>query len=795
MTILSLQKTVTPNPDRIYMRSHAVALLVIIMAFALLGQSRQGNPLYKNPMAPIQTRVDDLLSRMTLEEKVAQMQCIRLEFDMERLMKEGKGDSLFGPSDVVNGMGQYSVPSFSAGKNRHPGEHANLTNAIQRYFIERSRLGIPIMFHEEALHGFNAIEATNYPTPLALAGTWDPGLVRKVFTQAALEARTRGTHEVLAPVIDLGREPRWGRTEETYGEDPYLVSRMGVAAVQGFQGSTLPLIDGHHVAATLKHFAAHGSPEAGRNTAPGVADERTFLDVLLRPFKAAVQEAGVKCVMPSYNEYNGVPSHANRALLTGMLRDEWGFKGAVVSDWFAIPGIVSHGLAANDTDATILALKAGVDMDLPTIASYRFLTGLVRAGKIDPSLVDRSVRRLLQLKFELGLFDHPYADPDEAERYAGCSEHRATAQEAAEKAVTLLKNDGNLLPLDLKALRKIAVIGPNADRPENGNYANEPKHIVTVLEAMRERCKGKAEVLFSQGVRLLRNNGTSDTVRLEDPDTNAIRIQEAVRVAQQSDLVILCLGAQKEMQREAWADYHRGDNASLELRSSQNDLVRAIRLTGKPVVVLLFSGTPLAFEEIDRTIPSILECWYLGQEAGTAVANVLFGNVNPGGKLPITLAASEGQLPVYYNHKPSRMRNYIFDRSEPLYPFGYGLSYTSFVIDSVWMERTVIRKNESVKVFARVRNTGNRKGDEVVQMYVHDVVASVTRPVKELQDFRRVTIDAGGTTTVQMEITPDKLSFHDITMRYGVEPGDVEVMIGTSSRDTDLKKLVLRVAE
>jgi beta-glucosidase len=777
------------------MRFSTIARTLLIAAVPCAALCQQDTPLYTRPNAPVQKRVDDLLARMTLDEKVAQMQCLNLQYDIERLIDEGKGDSLFGPGDVRNGMGQYSVPSFSAGKSRRPREHALLTNKIQRFFIEHGRLGIPVIFHEEALHGFSAIEATNYPTPLALASTWDPGCVQKVFTQTALEARTRGTGEVLAPVIDIARDPRWGRTEETYGEDPYLVSRMGVAAVRGFQGSTPPLIDGHHVAATLKHFAAHGSPEAGRNTAPGVSDERTFLDLLLKPFKAAVREGGVKCVMPSYNEYNGVPSHASRTLLTTILRDEWGFTGAVVSDWFAIPGIVSHGLAANDTDATVLALEAGVDIDLPAIASYRLLAGLARTGRVDSTLIDRSVRRLLQLKFELGLFDHPYVDPDEAERSAGCTEHRATAREAAEKAITLLKNEGNLLPLDLKAIKTIAVIGPNADRPESGNYAGEPKHIVTILEGMRERCRGKADILFSQGVRLLQENGTTDTVRLEDPAANAIRIREAVTVAGQSDVVILCLGAQKEMQREAWADFHRGDNASLELRSSQNELVRAIRQTGKPVVVLLFSGTPLAFEEIDRTVPAILECWYLGQEAGTAVASVLLGDVNPGGKLPLTLAASAGQLPVYYNHKPSRMRNDIFDRSEPLYPFGYGRSYTTFMIDSVWLERRVIPKNESVKVFARVSNTGARKGDEVVQMYLHDAVASVTRPVKELQDFRRVTIDAGDTTTVQMEITPDKLSFHDISMHEVVEAGDIEVMVGTSSRDADLQKLILKVTE
>lgn len=777
------------------MRLRFAVFVCFLAAQPLSGQSQHESPLYKDSHASINSRVDDLLARMTLEEKTAQMQCLYLTFDMEKLMAGGRGDSLFGAADVRNGMGQYSTPSSSAGKPRHPREHAQLTNAIQFHFIENGRLGIPLMFSEEALHGFNAVEATNYPTPLALASTWDPELVTSVFTQVAREARSRGTHEVLAPVVDLARDPRWGRSEETYGEDPYLVSRMGVAAVTGFQGATSPLIDRHHVAATLKHFAAHGSHEGGRNIAPGIVDERTLYDILLLPFTSAVKEANVKCIMPSYNEYNGIPSHANGPLLRGLLRLAWGFQGPVVSDWGGISSLVDHGVAANDGDAAALALNAGVDLDLPAIKCYRLLADLARKGRVDSALIDQSARRLLTLKFELGLFDHPYADPDEAERLAGCAEHRSTALKAAEEAIILLKNEGNILPLDPASLKTIAVIGPNADRPESGNYASDPKHIVTVLEATRQRCKGGSEVLFSQGVRLLKDNGTADTVRLEDPVENEKRIREAVAIAEKADVVVLCLGAQKEMQREAWADYHRGDNASLDLRSSQNELVRAIRSLGKPVVVLLFSGTPLAFEEIDNSVPAILECWYLGQEAGTAVANVLFGDVNPGGKLPITLPASAGQLPVFYNHKPTRSRSYIFDRTDPLYPFGYGMSYTTFVIDSVWLDRSAIRKNESVKVFAQVRNSGARKGDEVVQLYLHDVLASVTRPVKELRDFRRVSIAAGATATIQMEITPDKLSFHDINMKYGVEPGAIEVLIGTSSRDADLKKLLLNVTE
>ena len=778
------------------MKKLLTMILILILAIsASYAQNQAGTKLvYKDSTQPIEKRVEDLLGRMNLEEKVAQMTCMNLEFDMEKLINEGIGDSLLNMKTVKNGLGQYSVPSFSHSVSRRPREHAELTNKIQKFFIKNSRLGIPIMFHEESLHGFNGLEATNYPTPLALAGSFDPELVHQVFTEAAKEARTRGTHEVLAPVVDLGRDPRWGRTEETYGEDPYLASRMGVAAVTGFQGNPTDLASKYHVVATLKHFAGHGSHEGGRNIAPAVVDDRTLRDVLLKPFKACVMEGKVKGVMASYNEVNGVPSHANKWLLTDVLRNQWGFDGIVVSDWFGIPGLIgSHHVAKDEDGAAILALNAGVDVDLPAIQSYSHLARLVNEGRVDAKLVDRAVRRILKIKFELGLFDNPYVDPNEAERFAGCEEHRKTALKIAENSIVLLKNEGNLLPLDFKKYNKIAVIGPNASRADNGNYANEPKQLISPLQGIKEKVGDRIEILFSQGVKLLKDNGTTDTVRLEDPSANLIRIQKAVTVAEKSDVVLLFLGAQKEMQREGWADYHRGDNASLELRSLQNELVEAIQKTGKPIVVFLFSGTPLAFEHMNKTVPAILECWYLGQETGYAVANVLFGEVNPSAKLSISLPASAGQLPVFYNRKPSRFREYIFDESNPLYPFGYGLSYCPFRIVNVRLAKNVISKDESVKVFADVTNNGTMEGKEVVQLYINDLVSSVTRPVKELKDFMKINLKPGETKTVEMLITPDKLSFHNIDMEYGVEAGDFDIMIGNSSRDQDLQKITLTV--
>jgi beta-glucosidase len=772
-----------------------VIFSVIIIAGVVFAQTRNSKPIYKDPKQPINKRVEDLLSRMTLQEKVNQMMCLPLENPMEDLVK-GKGTKLFTTEDLKNGIGEYSLPSFSASINRKPCENAELCNAIQKLFIEKSRLGIPVIMHEEALHGFNAIQATDYPIPIAMACSFDPALVHKVFTEIANEASSRGTNEVLTPVLDLGREPRWGRTEETYGEDPYLVSRMGVAAITGLQGNTLPLIDRHHVAATMKHFAAHGSPEGGRNIAPPDVDERTLLDIMLKPFKAAVQDAGVKCVMASYNEIDGVPSHANKWLLTDLLRNQWGFKGIVVSDWYGIPGLINpQHIAKDEADAALLAVNAGVDVDLPTIQSYKNLTKLVEENKLDESLIDKSVRRILRLKFQLGLFDHPYVDPDYAVKIAGCESHRKTSQKMAEESMVLLKNENNLLPLDLKRYKTIAVIGPSADYTEIGNYANEPKQRITILKGLKDYVGNKAQILFSQGVKLTEENPytSSDTVRLVSEEINKKLIKNAVKVAKQSDIVILCLGENHLMQREAWADYHRGDNASLELRADQNELVKEIHNTGKPIVVLLFSGGPLCFNYINKIVPSIIECFYLGQETGYAVANVLLGKANPGGKLSISIPVHSDELPDFYDHKPSKFREYLFDPSHPLYHFGYGLSYTTFKISDVRLENQTINKSDSVKVFADVTNTGNVKGDEVLQMYIHQEVSSVTRPVEELKDFKRISLEPGETKTVQLLITPDKLSYYNINMHYDVEPGIFDVMVGNSSRKQDLTTVKLTI--
>ena len=758
------------------------------------GVPPQAPPDYRDASLPIAVRVADLLARMTLEEKVAQMECLLPGRDLDTLLAGGDTAS-YGPAGARLGFGALTGIGFAA--RGGPRAHAELANRIQRYFVERTRLGIPVLVTEEALHGLAAAGATNYPTPLALSSTWDVALVHQVFTEVGLEAGSQGTDLVLAPVLDLAQDPRWGRSEETYGEDPYLNARMGVAAITGLQGDGAPRIDRRHVAATTKHFAGHGAPEGGRNIGPPHLSEHELREFHLRPFEAAVREAQVTAVMPAYHELFGVPVHASPFLLTRILREEWGFEGIVVSDFFGIRYTLDTHRAARDTaDAARLAVQAGVDIDMPMLASYRELVGLVRAGRLDEALVDRAVRRILRVKFALGLFEHPYVDPAEAERLAASAEHVATARRVGREAITLLKNDGGLLPLDPARIRSIALIGPHADYAERGNYAGFPAPGatgVTPLAALRERLGSGARVLHAEGVRLLRPGGPRGPVALEDDSTNRRLIREAADSARQADVVVLLLGATARMMHEAWPG-NEGDNADLELRGLQNDLADSVMATGKPVIVLLFSGGPLSFAHLDRVAPAILYCWYLGQETGHAVADVLFGDVSPGGRLPVTIPRSTGQLPAYYNHAPSARRQaYILEDSSPLYPFGYGLSYTTFRIDSVRLERAVIAATDSVRVLANVTNTGRRPGDAVVQLYIRQDATIPTRPVKELKDFARVALAPGETRTVELLLTPAKLGHHDVRGRFAVDPGSFAVLVGSSSRDEDLAPVRLDV--
>ncbi|MGA3131174.1 MAG: glycoside hydrolase family 3 N-terminal domain-containing protein [Terracidiphilus sp.] len=759
-------------------------------------------PPYKNVSLPSSRRVKDLLARMTLQEKAAQMMCIWQKkpetlVDAEGNFDEKKAKEAFRDR---RGLGQVGRPS-DAGNGRNARQMAELTNAIQKFFLENSRLGIPVMFHEECLHGHAAIDGTSFPQPIALGATFNPQLVESIFTATGAEARLRGTHHALTPVVDVAREPRWGRVEETYGEDPFLVSRLGIAAVRGFQGDAT-FRDKRHVIATLKHFVGHGQPESGMNCAPANVSLRVLRETFLYTFREALREGGAISVMASYNEIDGVPSHANRWLLRDVLRKEWGFKGFVVSDYFSIwelgyrPDTHGHFVAKNKKEACALAVRAGVNIELPDPDCYLHLVELVRKGVLEEADLDELVAPMLFWKFEMGLFDDPYVDPAEAEGVVGCQNHRKLALTAAHESITLLKNENHLAPLDLKKVKTIAVIGPNAHRSLLGGYSGVPKHNVTVLDGIKEKVGEKVKVLYSEGCKItVGGSWNQDQVTPSDPEEDRNQIAEAVKVAEQADVIVVAIGGNEQTSREAWSLQHMGDRTSLDLIGRQEDLVKALMALGKPVIAFLFNGRPLSINYLSQNVPVIYECWYLGQETGHAVADVLFGDYNPGGKLPITVPRSVGHLPAFYNYKPSARRGYLFDDVSPLYAFGFGLSYTSFSIANPRLTKKKIRSDGLTRVLVDVTNTGVREGTEVVQLYIRDVVSSVTRPVKELKGFRKVRLQPRESITVSFDITPALLSFYDINMNYVVEPGDFELMVGNSSRDADLTKLTLQVTQ
>ena len=774
----------------------AQILLLLVPAGALCsGAPAQTVPPYRDPKLPVEQRVADLLSRMTLEEKVAQMESAwenrQFFSDPQALFVDDKGVFLPDRAAVLlkNGLGEISRP----GEGHGPRASAEYTNAIQKWMKENTRLGIPVLFHDECLHGHVAPKATSYPQAIALASTWDPGLIDEVFTATAAEVRAAGAHHCLAPVLDLARDPRWGRTEETYGEDPYLVSKIGLAAIHGFQG-TGPTIDKTHVMATAKHFAVHGQPEGGTNVAPGNYSERVVREYFLKPFEAAVTEGHIDTLMPSYNEVDGIPSHSNKHLLDSVLRHEWGFQGIVVSDYFGITELrtVHHIVGDNETAARY-ALDAGVDIELPFVAGYPSLPDQIKQGKVSEAAVDRAVARVLRLKFLAGLFEDPYVNPDYAEKIANSPEHQRLALKAAREAIILLKNQDNVLPLAKGKYKKIAVIGPNAAAVHLGGYSDNPGRGVSVLQGIKDKVGSSAEVLYAEGCKITESepDWNADKVVLGDPALNAKRIEEAAKIAEQADVVILALGGNEQTSREAWAATHPGDRDNLDLLGNQDDLVKAILATGKPTIVFLQHGRPNSVNYIAEHVPAILDGFYLGQEGGTAVADVLFGDVNPAGKLPITVPRSVGQLPDYYYQKPSAKREYLGASTLPLFPFGWGLSYSTFKYANVRTAPDTIGPLGRTTVSVDVTNSGTVRGDEVAQLYIRQDVSSVTRPVKELRGFHRITLNPGETKTVEFTLGPEELSYLNRDMHRVVEPGTFTIMLGGNSVDLIDTKLTV----
>jgi beta-glucosidase len=800
------------------MKKYKLAYWTTTAAFACLGtapahaalaaqsqQSAAEKPIYKEAAAPVDARVNDLLARMTLEEKVQQM--VTVWGDKKDFFDD---DWQFQPDEFSkkypHSIGQIARPSDRAGEGsprkvpwRNVAETIKVVNAMQKHAVTKTRLGIPFLFHEEGLHGYATKDATSFPQAIAMASSWDPDLVREINVVTAREIRARGVSLALSPVVDVVRDARWGRFEETFGEDPYLVGELGVAAVEGLQGmgKARTLAPGK-VFATLKHLTGHGQPESGTNIGPASISERILREYFFPPFEQVMMRTGISAVMPSYNEIDGRPSHANTWLLGDVLRGEWKFDGVAVSDYFAIDDLKNlHGLAATIDDAALLAMAAGVDSDLPNGSTYNTLVSSVRNGRISEAMIDTAVKRILDLKFRAGLFENPYADVKAAQAITNNAEARALALKAAQRSIIMLKNDGTLPLLLPKAGDKkptIAVIGPSAAVARLGGYYGQPPVAISILEGMKAKVGPRANIVFAQGVKITEDDDWwEDKVTLAEPLENRKLIAEAVVAAQNVDHIILTLGDTEQTSREAWAKNHLGDRDSLDLVGEQQELFDALKKLGKPITVVLINGRPPTINKISVEANAILEGWYLGEQGGNAVADVLFGDVNPGGKLPVTFPRSVGQLPHTYNHKPSARRGYLFTEATPLYPFGYGLSYSKFEIGAPKLSTTKISKNGIVSVSVPVKNVSNRAGDETVQIYVRDKISSVTRSVMDLKAFKRVTLQPGAQKTLSFDLGPESFHFWNDKMERVVEPGEFEIMAGPNS--VDLKKVTLTVSE
>lgn len=784
------------------------AILCVTTLLALPGaNARQSIPVYKQAGASIQDRVSDLLSRMTLEEKVAQLQGQATLPDLSEsglptaagIIKNGQVDEAVARRIFSDGIGAFTLLSFEPLSAE---EGARRQNAIQAWVLQNTRLGIPVLFQVEALHGAVVDGGTSFPQAIALGSTWDPALIERMFIAVGAEARASGMALALAPVLDLARDPRYGRVEEMYSEDPFLTGTLGVAAIRGLQGGG-DKVGPAHVIATAKHFI-HGQPENGTNVGPNDVSERTMRDVFLRPFEMAVKEGRVGAVMPAYNENSGgIPSHADSWLLRDVLREEWGFAGMVMSDWGAIPELHSrHFVAASNYEAGVLALNSGVDLELPTAAGFTTLVEAVRTGKVKRETIDAAVSHVLAAKFNAGLFEQPYTDASRTSAVVGTREHAVLAREVADEAAILLKNEGSLLPLDPAKIKSIAVIGPNADKMRLGTYSGTPSTYVTVVDGVRRRLGRRVGVTYAEGVRISEPDVSPVLNRFTpyqppSPENDAHLIAQAVDTARSADVVVLVLGGNETLSREGFSSFLGqgkpllGDVDNLELPGRQNELVEEIARLGKPIVAVLIGGRPYSAEQLDRTVPAIVQGWYLGQETGKAITGILFGDVNPSGKLSVSIPRNVGQLPAYYYRKPLARLGYVGADNTPLYPFGHGLSYTTFRYGEPRLDRASIGRTEKVQLSVPITNTGSRGGQEVVQLYVRPRYSSTVQPVMRLAAFKRVRLDRGQTANVSFDIGPDQLSILDSQMAWTVEPGVFDIAVGPSSARTETVELTV----
>jgi beta-glucosidase len=747
---------------------------------------------YRNASLPIEQRVDDLLGRMTVEEKVAQLSSLWIyEIADDRGLNRQ-----WAQERMAHGLGQ--VTRLAGGSSLGPVETAHLANQIQRFLIEETRLGIPALIHDECCSGFLANGAVSFPQIIGLASTWMPELVEAMTRMIRQQMRVVGVHHGLAPVLDIARDPRWGRTEETFGEDSYLTTVLGIAYIRGLQGEDW----GEGVMATGKHFVGYSASEGGLNWAPAHITPRELREVYLAPFEAAVHAARLASIMPAYHEIDGEPCSSSRRLMTEILRNEWGFDGLVVSDYMAIDQLrACHRLARDKAHAARLALEAGMDLELPSVDAYGpALVEAIHTGDIPLEWVDRSVRRVLRLKFAFGLFERPYVDPDAVPAVFAAPSQRVLAREIARKSIVLLKNDGDLLPLS-KTISAIAVIGPNADSTRNllGDYSY-PAHIETLITL---RQLGFSEHPLPESIRLVETDASMISVveairRAVSPETrvyyargcdvnsnSTVGFDEAIAVARKANVAVVVVGDKAGLTPECTSGEFR-DSAHLTLPGVQQDLVEAILATGTPVVLVLVTGRPYAIPHLVDVSHAVVEAWLPGAEGASALAEVLFGDVNPGGKLPITFPRHVGQIPLFYAHRPSGARSFFYgpymdESNEPLFPFGFGLSYTRFAFEHLVITPEKAPTDGEVQVSVEVINTGTRAGDEVVQLYTRTEGASVTRPVKELHGFQRVHLAPGERKRVTFTVPVELFAWYDAAMQRVVEPVAIQVMVGNSS--------------
>ncbi|MBN1764676.1 MAG: glycoside hydrolase family 3 C-terminal domain-containing protein [Sedimentisphaerales bacterium] len=721
-------------------------VVCILTAYLHPGCQRQMNQA-GNPDSFVEANIDGLLAKMTLEEKVGQM---------SQVNKNGED----GPADIENEVRSGNIGSFLNIAD------VDLRNKLQKIAVEESRLGIPLIFGYDVIHGHRTI----FPVPLGEAAGWDLDLVEKTASVAAREARAVGIDWTFSPMIDIARDPRWGRIVEGAGEDAYLGSLISSAKVRGYQGCDLSAPD--TMAACLKHFAVYGASQAGREYHTTEVPLRTIRDVYLPLFKAGVEE-GAATLMSGFNDLNGVPVSGNKFLLTDILRNEWGFEGFVVSDWRSVKQLIPHGIAEDETQAAILGATAGVDMEMVSRTYINNLPRLVREGRISQDVLDTAVRRILRVKFRLGLFENPYVDPDVQKSVILAPENRKLARKAVCESMVLLKNENNLLPLNA-SLQSIALIGPLADNQKDllgtWSYSGRSEDVVTVLKGLQDALGDTCKINYAKGCEI-------DGILTEG-------FSEAIEAANKSDLVIMAVGEGIMHNGEAHS------RTNLNLPGNQLQLLKEVEKTDKPIVLILFSGRPLTINWELENIPSILLAWHPGVEGGNGIADVLSGRYNPAGKLTVTFPRNVGQIPIYYNMKNTGRpfkgddgdtSRYIDSPNTPLLPFGYGLSYTTFAYHNLLIENQKVKIPGAVKITVDITNTGDAAGHEVAQLYIRDIAGSVTRPVKELKGFKRIYLKSGETKTVTFNLQTSELKFYDINMEYNVEPGDFKVWVGPNS--------------